>query len=55
MKNAIISGGKLKQQKGKFKGNEMFKAHRLEGDVKNSGIKPGKKKAQVNQIPKKYL
>jgi len=55
MKNSIKQGGQLKAHKGKLKGNEMFSAHRLEGTVKNYGIKPIKKGAQVNQIPKKYL
>jgi hypothetical protein len=55
MKNSIKQGGQIKAHKGKQKGNELFSAHRLEGDVKNFGIKPTKKTAQVNQIPKKYL
>lgn len=55
MKNTIKQGGQIKQHKGKQAGNQLFSATRLEGKVKNFGIKPAKKTLQVNQIAKRYL
>lgn len=43
MKKKIIAS-KQKIKKSGYEGDEMWKAHRLEGVVKNKGIKPVKKK-----------
>ena len=44
MKKEQIGTGKRKAKKGGYNGNEMWKTHRLEGVVKNKGIKAVKKK-----------
>jgi len=39
--------GKMNNQKGGYRGSEMWSAHRLEGAVKNSAIKPIKKPKKI--------
>jgi hypothetical protein len=39
--------GKMNNQKGGYRGSEMWSAHRLEGAVKNAAIKPIKKPKKI--------
>lgn len=45
MKKKIIVGKKRVKKSG-YDGNEMWRTHRLEGVVKNKGIKPIKRRKQ---------
>lgn len=47
MGNKMITG-KGNGQKGGYRGGHMWSAHRLEGAVKNSGIKSAKKQKKMS-------
>lgn len=53
MKKRIIKG-KRKAKKSGYGGDRIWRAHRLEGVVKNKGIKPvrKKKKSRIKSFPK---
>lgn len=47
MGNKMIIG-KGNGQKGGYRGGQMWSAHRLEGSVKNAGIKSARKQKKVS-------
>lgn len=50
MKHRVVIH-KKRDKKGGYSGDEMWKAHRLEGVVKNKAIKPLLKKKRSKRLP----
>jgi hypothetical protein len=55
MKNIIMKGGKMNNQKGGYRGSEMWSAHRLEGATKNLAIKSIRKPKSIIKKTKNIL